>query len=187
MDNIIDPSKYPRFSDEEFVGFTPNVQSFHHIAYKCRNAEETRHFYEDVLGLEFITAIQEEIADPKTGKATEFLHIFFALPNGECIAFFDIGDGQGPATDPQTPAFVQHIAFAVPDKKSLFAMKERLAAAGIPVDYVRDHDFVWSIYFSDPNGYRLELACPGIIELRDKKASAAENLRKWMSRERVTS
>ena len=27
------------------------VQQLHHYAYKARDAEETRHFYEDILGL----------------------------------------------------------------------------------------------------------------------------------------
>ncbi|RZJ54823.1 MAG: VOC family protein, partial [Acidovorax sp.] len=27
------------------------IQQLHHYAYKARDAEETRHFYEDILGL----------------------------------------------------------------------------------------------------------------------------------------
>ncbi len=35
--------------------------------------------------------------------------------------------------------------------------KARLEAHGIPVIGVTDHHFIKSIYFFDPNGYRLEL------------------------------
>ena len=26
------------------------IEQLHHYAYRCRDAEETRHFYEDILG-----------------------------------------------------------------------------------------------------------------------------------------
>jgi catechol-2,3-dioxygenase len=35
--------------------------------------------------------------------------------------------------------------------------KARLEAHGIPVVGITDHHFIKSIYFFDPNGYRLEL------------------------------
>ena len=34
---------------------TPPVLGLHHAAYRCRDAEETRHFYEDILGPDFPT------------------------------------------------------------------------------------------------------------------------------------
>ena len=30
---------------------TAPIHGLHHFAYRCKDAEETRHFYEDILGL----------------------------------------------------------------------------------------------------------------------------------------
>jgi catechol-2,3-dioxygenase len=54
---------------------------------------------------------------------------------------------------------VQHIAFKVDTVEELDAAKTRLQAAGIEVVGVTDHTIFKSIYFFDPNGHRLELAC----------------------------
>ena len=35
------------------------VLGLHHNAYRCRDAEETRHFYEDVLGLPLVHVVKE--------------------------------------------------------------------------------------------------------------------------------
>ena len=34
------------------------IKGLHHNAYRCRDTEETRHFYEDFLGLPLIEALQ---------------------------------------------------------------------------------------------------------------------------------
>jgi catechol-2,3-dioxygenase len=54
---------------------------------------------------------------------------------------------------------VQHIAFKVDSVQALEDTKARLQAAGIEVVGVTDHTIFKSIYFFDPNGHRLELAC----------------------------
>jgi catechol-2,3-dioxygenase len=54
---------------------------------------------------------------------------------------------------------VQHIAFKVETLEQLEAAKAKLQAAGIEVVGVTDHTIFKSIYFFDPNGHRLELAC----------------------------
>ena len=144
---------------EELARFKPDIRRFHHVAYKCRDAEEARHFYEDIMGLEFVAAFTDVLPRSRLDpRPVPYMHVFFATSSGECIAFFDIADGRAPAFDPDTPAFVQHIAMEMPDETSLLAMKDRLEAAGVKVDYYKDHEFCRSIYFCDPNGHRLELS-----------------------------
>ena len=45
----------------------PSIDKLHHFAYRCRNAEETRAFYEDVLGLPLAHVIQADHV-PSTGE-----------------------------------------------------------------------------------------------------------------------
>jgi catechol-2,3-dioxygenase len=54
---------------------------------------------------------------------------------------------------------VQHIAFQVADLAALKAAKAHLEANGIEVLGPTYHGVFRSIYFFDPNGHRLELAC----------------------------
>jgi hypothetical protein len=61
--------------------------------------------------------------------------------------------------DPNTPAWVQHIAFEVSDLDALLAAKAHIEAQGIDVVGPTFHGIFRSIYFFDPNGHRLELAC----------------------------
>lgn len=133
------------------------IEQLHHFAYRCRDAEETRHFYEDLLGLPLYHIIQSDYV-PSTGEYCPYTHFFFRLRDGSFIAFFDLGDDVKPAPSPNTPAWVNHIAFRVDSVQALEDTKARLQAHGIEVLGVTDHHIFKSIYFFDPNGIRLELA-----------------------------
>ena len=61
--------------------------------------------------------------------------------------------------DRNTPTWTQHIAFEVGSLDELLSIKRRLEADGIEVLGVTDHTIFRSIYFFDPSGHRLELAC----------------------------
>ena len=54
---------------------------------------------------------------------------------------------------------VQHLALKVDSLDTLLAAKKKLVDAGIEVLGPTDHTIFKSIYFFDPNGHRLELAC----------------------------
>lgn len=132
------------------------IHGLHHFAYRCRDAEETRHFYEDILGLPLFHYIRSDIV-PSTGEYCPYVHIFFRMTDGSCLAFFDLGDNVLPAPCGNTPAWVNHIALRVDTVEQLEAMKARLESSGIEVLGVTDHRVFKSIYFFDPNGIRLEL------------------------------
>lgn len=156
------------------------VLCMHHFAYRCRDAEETRAFYEDLLGLPLVHVIREDIV-PSTKEKTPFVHLFFALGDGSSIAFFDLGDNVKPEPSPNTPAWVNHLALRVPSLRDVEIMKERLEANGVNVLGVTDHDFVKSIYFFDPNGIRLEFAAETATpeELEGFARAAHKSLAKW--------
>ena len=52
------------------------IRKLHHNAYRCRDSEQTRAFYENFLGLPLVGSL--EIRETKTGRATEVLHTFYA-------------------------------------------------------------------------------------------------------------
>src|SRR5689334_11791752 len=135
------------------------VHGLHHFAWRCRDAEETRHFYEDVLGLPLVHVIKSDHV-PSTGEYCPYVHIFFQMADGSYVAFFDLGDDVKAAPSPNTPAWVNHLALRVDSVDALLAAKARLEAAGVEVLGVTDHHIIESIYFFDPNGLRLELTVP---------------------------
>jgi lactoylglutathione lyase len=74
--------------------------------------------------------------------------------------------------DPNTPEWTQHLALEVATMDDLLATKAKLEAEGIRVVGPTDHTLFKSIYFFDPNGHRLELACntgtPKMYEMLDE-------------------
>jgi len=160
------------------VPFT--VKGLHHVAWRCRDAEETRAFYEDVLGLPLAHVIKADHV-PSTGEYCPYVHIFFELADGSFIAFFDLGDDEASVPSPNTPAWVQHISFEVPSEAELLAAKTRLQEGGVEVLGVTDHHFIQSIYFFDPNGIRLELSwkCDAPGEIDRFRSEAHSHLDVW--------
>jgi glyoxylase I family protein len=160
------------------------INGLHHFAYRCRDAEETRQFYEDVLGLPLFHYIRADVV-PSTGEYCPYVHIFFRMTDGSCLAFFDLGDNEIAEPSKNTPAWVNHIALRVKSVKELQTMKNRLEAHGIEVLGITDHRVFNSIYFFDPNGIRLELCvqlAPEAQMLEEQKG-VREKLAAW-SREK---
>ena len=158
-------------------------QQLHHYAYKARDAEETRHFYEDILGLPLYHIIQSDYV-PSTGEYCPYTHFFFRLQDGSFIAFFDIGDDVKPEPSPNTPLWINHVAFRADSVQELENTKARLEAHGIEVLGVTDHHIFKSIYFFDPNGIRLELAAQvaGADQMEKESLTAHERLNAWTAR-----
>ncbi len=131
------------------------IVGLHHAAYRCRNSEETRRFYEDFLELPLVEAFP--ISTTATGRKANVLHTFYQMANGGCIAFFEAPDQ--PFEFKEQHDFDLHIALEVP-----FSTLERMLAKGrqceLDVRGPSDHGFIHSIYFRDPNGYVVELAAP---------------------------
>ena len=130
------------------------IKGLHHNAYRCRDSEETRRFYEDFLGLPLVHTlkIEETMTGRKTGPGV--LHTFFQLDDGSCLAFFEAPDMPFEFKDQHD--FDLHIALEV-EPDALDKMFAKGKASGGETRGVSDHGFVESIYFRDPNGYVVEL------------------------------
>ena len=134
------------------------LERIHHVAYRCKDAKQTADWYADVLGMTFTTAFAEDHV-PSTGAYDPYMHIFLDCGGGNVLAFFELPNQPEMGKDPNTPAWVQHIAFEVADLDALLAAKAHIEAQGIDVVGPTFHGIFRSIYFFDPNGHRLELAC----------------------------
>lgn len=132
-----------------------SIKKLHHAAYRCRDSEETRAFYEDFLELTLVEALA--ISTTATGRDANVLHTFYQMQDGSCLAFFEAPDQ--PFEFKAQQDFDLHIALEV-DSSTLERMFEKGKASGIDTRGVSDHGFIHSIYFRDPNGYVVELAAP---------------------------
>lgn len=134
------------------------LSRIHHVAYRCKDAKETADWYARMLGMTFTTAFSEDHV-PSTGAYDPYMHIFLDCGGGNVLAFFELPKQPEMGRDTNTPAWVQHLAFEVPSMEALLAAKAHLEAEGVEVLGPTYHGIFKSIYFFDPNGHRLELAC----------------------------
>ena len=134
-----------------------NVQGLHHVAYRCRDAQQTVEFYTKLLDMPFRIALAENRV-PSTKEWSPHIHIFFQMKDGSYLGFFELPEAPDMQRDPATPDWVQHLALSVDSVAVLESYKQRLTAAGVAVTGPTDHGFCKSIYFFDPNGHRMELA-----------------------------
>ncbi|WP_432450069.1 VOC family protein [Aliiroseovarius marinus] len=135
------------------------IEQIHHVAYRCKDAKETVEWYGKMLNMDFILAIAENHV-PSTHEPDPYMHVFLDAGNSNVLAFFELPTKPEMGRDPNTPIWVQHIAFKVKDRAELIEFKEHLEENGVEVLGVTDHSIFHSIYFFDPNGHRVELACP---------------------------
>ncbi|OZB69138.1 MAG: glyoxalase, partial [Thiomonas sp. 14-64-326] len=126
------------------------------------------------LDMKLVLCIAEDTV-PSTGEADPYMHIFLDAGQGNILAFFELPTQPEMGRDPNTPVWTQHLALEVGSMDELLAAKQRLQGAGIDVLGPTDHALFQSIYFFDPNGHRLELAC----NTASPKMLAALDAVKW--------
>ena len=158
------------------------IGGLHHNAYRCRDSEQTRAFYEDFLGLPLSGTL--EIKETKSGRPTETLHTFYRLGDGSYLAFFEAPDM--PFEFKTQHDYDLHIALEV-DAQTLNDMLARGKAAGVETRGISHHGFIDSIYFRDPNGYVIELTAkrPGHDQAMDPAVNGARaKLDRWSATRR---
>ena len=153
------------------------IRSLHHMAFRCRNSEETRAFYEDVVGLKLIGA--HELGETKTGRTVRALHTFFGMDDGSAVAFFEVPGS--PFEFKTQHDFDLHIALET-DEAHMARVMETARAHGLELRGPSDHGFIRSIYLRDPNGYIVELTVKAANYanlVRDEAARARATLARW--------
>lgn len=133
------------------------LKRIHHVAYRCHDAKETVEFYQRVLQMGFVLAIAEDEV-PSTKEPDPYMHVFLDAGMGNVLAFFELPNSPDMDRDPNTPIWVQHLAFEVADLDALASAKTHIVSEGVDVLGPVNHGVFQSIYFFDPNGHRIELA-----------------------------
>ncbi|MHC1724703.1 MAG: VOC family protein [Syntrophobacteraceae bacterium] len=127
------------------------LKGIHHLAMATRDLEGTIRFWRDLLGMRLVAGI---------GKKGYKLY-FFEISPKNYMAFFEWPEVEPvPEKDHgfpvSGPLVFDHVAFAVDDVESLWALRDRIAAAGFWTSDMVDHGIMHSIYAFDPNGIPIE-------------------------------
>ena len=141
---------------------TIQIQGIHHITLVGASRQVSIDFWEGVLGMPFV------FEQPNRDNADES-HLYFEPGDGRLITVFtDETRAHDTTPNPESPGNVHHIALTV-SRVTLSEVAARLEARGVPHTGIIDRGFMDSIYFRDPLGQRIELACykfeppPGVL------------------------
>ncbi len=127
------------------------VQGVHHISIVGSTRQTAIDFWEGLLGMPFI------FEQPNLSRAEEN-HLYFDPGDGRFLTVFtdeSRTDADRPA--PRDVGCVEHLAFNV-SRATFTQIPARLTERRIDFE-LRDRGFMDSIYFRDPNGLKVELAC----------------------------
>jgi catechol 2,3-dioxygenase-like lactoylglutathione lyase family enzyme len=151
-----------------------------HIAGVTHDVETTYDFYTRIMGMEVAsTVIDDRI--PSTGDAFPYFHIFFKMQDGSTLAFFEAPGLPAPAV-PTHPAYdiFTHIALEVASRDDVMKWYQWLQLNEIEVVGPTDHGFIYSVYFHDPNGIRLEITAPADKNWNNHTSKAKEDFALWV-------
>jgi catechol-2,3-dioxygenase len=112
---------------------------------KVRDARKSRDFYTQTLGL--------KVAYEDLAHGAVFLS--FGTQHHD-LALFQLATGEAP--DVKQPG-LHHTAWQVGSFAELQAAYRELGKLGIPVESTVEHNVSRSVYFTDPDGNRVELYC----------------------------
>lgn len=122
------------------------TQGVHHVAFICRDVEETVRFYQETLGFPLV-----ELVENRDYRGSS--HFFFDLGHGNLLGFFDFPGHDHPDFH-ETIGGLQHLALSA-SPAQFAAAKRRLDDAGI--EYLGpDRGVEDSLYLRDPNGVNVE-------------------------------
>lgn len=131
----------------------------HHITIMGADRRTSIDFWEGMLGMPFLFD-QPNLDDPEEG------HLYFDPGDGRLITIFT-NEARKPvhSRTPMDAGCVHHLAFEL-DRAMFDQAIDRLEARGVGHSGVKDRGFMHSIYFKDPLGLLIELACYTFIPPR---------------------
>ena len=157
----------------------------HHNAYVTKDLEAIRKFYEEIIGMPLVATWCEKTM--LFGKERTYMHCFYDLGDGECLAFFQFAnsDDQKEFGPELQPSGFRHIAMKV-DENTQTEIHERLTTAGYkePEMYTLEHGYCHSLYVFDPSGLIIEFTVdhPDIEKINaDQRVKAHSELERWLA------
>jgi len=131
---------------------TIQVQGVHHLTFVGSNREAVIEFYQGILGMRMV------LDQPNLDVPGEE-HLYFDPGDGRLLTYFVRPTRENDqAPNPEEIGNLHHMALTV-SRAVYTQVVERLRDLGIENTGPIDRGFMDSIYFRDPNGQRLELAC----------------------------
>jgi len=140
----------------------PRLRGVHHTAFPTWKPKSTVEFYRDGLGLATPHAITARGWGRKGTAHPDFLHFFFEAGDNSLLAFFYYVGTEREAQFTSLQGYLglaRHTAWSARDEDELEDWRKVIKAAGAKVTPIVRHETLSSIYFVDPNGYNLEIAC----------------------------
>jgi catechol 2,3-dioxygenase-like lactoylglutathione lyase family enzyme len=153
--------------------------SHHHLAYTTHDTRATIEFYTRVMGMPLVGAVIDDRI-PSTKDPYTYLHTFFRMEDGACLAFFESpGVPQTPPLEHPAHRIFNHLALQVATRADVDRWYDWLTANGLEVIRA-DHGAIYSIYFFDPvNHIRLELTATIDQTWNDRAGEAREAVEQW--------
>jgi catechol 2,3-dioxygenase-like lactoylglutathione lyase family enzyme len=159
-------------------GLSPAM--LNHIACVTHDVASTYDFYTRIMGMEVAsTVIDDRI--PSTGDAFPYFHIFFKMKDGSTLAFFEAPGLPAPA-EPTHPAYdiFNHIALEVSSREDVMKWYDWLKVNNLDIVGPTDHGIIYSVYFHDPNGIRLEITAPSDKNWNNHTSDAKLDFALWI-------
>ena len=132
-----------------------SARGVHHIALICSDVQRTVDFYQGVLEFPLTEIFENRDYEGST-------HFFFDIGGGNALACFDL-PGLDLAPYQEILGGLHHLAISVEPARWQH-LKDAVAAAGVTYEHVDGS----SIYFTDPDGARLELISDPLGEMDGK-------------------
>jgi catechol 2,3-dioxygenase-like lactoylglutathione lyase family enzyme len=150
-----------------------------HVAYITHDTGATVRFYTELLGMDLVNAVLDD-SIPSTGDPVPYFHSFFRMTDGSTVAFFEAPELPPPASPTHAAYDVfQHLAMQVDSPDDVDRWHEWLVSKDVDVLGPVDHKIIYSIYFHDPNGLRLEITAAIDPKWNDMGEQARESLEEW--------
>ena len=135
--------------DDRMIKF----KGVNHLAMATGDMDKTIRFWRDLLGMRLVAGL---------GRGG-YRHYFFEISDTDLIAFFEWPGVEAVKEKDhgqpvKGPFIFDHVSFGVESEADLWALKDKLSAAGFEVSDVIDHGFIHSIYAHDPNGIPIEFS-----------------------------
>ena len=140
------------FNSVDFVhSVFMELEGIDHVAMSVRDVERAAQWYIDVLGFERRFSEMWDGIPVFVGKGTT------------AIALFPVRSNERSTSATRGEVRMLHLAFRA-NRKNFLAAQDELKQRGVRFEF-QDHEISHSIYFSDPDGHKLEITTYDLNEI----------------------